>query len=58
MTEVKVLIYKGKGDRSHFLYGEVVDAKTDNLMICASAKYVTDAIKEHGYKIVSLEVEE
>ncbi len=58
MTEVKVLIYKGKGARSHYLYGEVVDAKTDNLMICASAKYVTDAIKEHGYKIVELTVEE
>jgi hypothetical protein len=57
VTEVKVLIYNGKGNRSHFLYGEVVDAKTDNLMICASAKYVTDAIKEHGYKIVELVVE-
>ena len=56
--KVNVLIYRGKGRHSAYLYGTITDAETGNLMTSASAKYVTEAIKDGNYRIVNLEVEE
>lgn len=56
--KVNVLIYRGKAERSIYLYGRVTDTETNEVIIAASAKYVSDMIKERGYQIVNFEVEE
>ena len=56
--QVKVLIHRGKGNRSQYLYGIVTDYVTNELLVSASAKYVSDVIKERDYQIVEFEVEE
>lgn len=58
MRKVNVLIYRGKGARSVYLYGRIVDAETGELITAASAKYVSDSVKERGYQIVEFEVKE
>lgn len=58
MVNIKVVIRKGKGVRSEYLYATVYDADTNEILIAADAQYVTNAIKERKHNIVSLEVEE
>lgn len=55
--EVTLHIRRGKGDREQFTYAIVRDAKTNELLVSATAQYVSEIVKERGYHIVDLEVE-
>ena len=58
MRQISVRIYRGKGERAIYLYGEIRDFTTDELLVSASAKYCSDVIKERDYHIMALNVEE
>jgi hypothetical protein len=57
MAEVKVVLRRGKGDRSKYLYANVYDANTGEILIAADAEYVIQSLKEHKHTIVDLEME-
>jgi len=58
MRRINLKIWQGKGDRSKYLYGQINDAETGELIISASAKYCSEAIRERNYVIVKFNVEE
>lgn len=55
--DVRVVIRRGADDRSQYLYANVYDAVTDEILIAADLEYVIVAIKKHGYIITKLEAE-
>ncbi len=58
MRKVNVLIYRGTGERSKYLYAHVTDADTGDLILATQATYAAEAIKDRGYQVVNLEVKE
>lgn len=57
MAEVKVVIRRGKDDRWQYLYANVYDANTDEILIAADLEYVLKALKERNHIIVELKAE-
>lgn len=58
MRKVTFTISRGKGDRSQYLYGEIRDAETNEILVNASASYCADIINERKYHIIFMKVEE
>jgi hypothetical protein len=42
-------VHHGTGNRSVYIYAELRDIKTDQLMISATLDYILQAVKERNY---------